>query len=190
VTISLPVPESDVSPKAPLIILAVAELAAPAAPVRVGAVENISVETLAAGVAPKFVPRKRTEAPAVRDKEVKVIVVDPPDPGVIVTVLCPEASVRAPVDSAVLALELPIRLKDPPFIVNAAVSLRRFRAEAVELSTVRVALLPIVIAELGIAPEFLRTISPLFKFVAPVKLLKPSKVKTPSFCLVRVADVP
>jgi hypothetical protein len=87
---SVPVPERELSPNAPLRILIVVEFAAPPAPARfgeVGAVVNISVETLAAGLEPKLVPRKSTLAPADREKDAKVIVDDPPAPGVIVTIL-------------------------------------------------------------------------------------------------------
>lgn len=87
VTISLPVPESELSPKVPFNILIVVVPAPPPAPVNAGAAVNIRVETFAAAVDSKFVPRNNPVAPAVREKDANVIVVEPPDPGVTVTVL-------------------------------------------------------------------------------------------------------
>ena len=170
VTMSEPVPLKDVSPNPPLITLIVAEFAAPLAPVNVGAAVNMIVETLAAGVVPRFVPRNNTVAPAVRDNEAKVKVVDPPDPGVTVTILCPVESVKAPVDSEALVVLLPVKLKLPPFMVRAEED-KRFNMLVVLLSTVKVAPELMVTAEEGMAPDPLKITMPALRIVAPVILL-------------------
>jgi hypothetical protein len=120
-------------------ILMVVELADPLAPVSVGAEVNITVETLAPGLEPKLVPLNKTLAPAVLDKLAKVIMLAPPEPGLTVTMFKPLLKLRAPACSDVFALEEPIKLKYPPFIVMVEESLKRLVLFALELSKLSIA---------------------------------------------------
>ena len=132
---SVPVPVKEPSPNAPLMILTVVVPPAPPLPVKVGSVVlNTKVETFAPAVLPKLVPRNKTTAPWVRAKLVKVIMVDPPAAGVMVTVLSPVLKVKAPAVSEAAALKLPIKLKLPPFIVRAVASPKRLATLVLVLS--------------------------------------------------------
>ena len=146
--------------------------APPEPPTGVGAVVKISVETPGPGLAPRFVPLKMTVAPtpavAVKVKLANVIAVEPPAPGMTLTVLKPLFIVRAPAVSDEAKMGFPIRLKLPAVNARARVSPIRSPMTVALLSSVNVPPVRIEIVVPVAVPEPLNIRVPALIVVVPL----------------------